>query len=277
MTPQAQKVLSRILGAITSGFIAWLAVVNTPFFIGWERGLYGGDPSQTIPVAVIVAVVTILGAIVPHVGALVAFSGLSVAFIMGASPLVGVIALALTFAWWFFVGRSGVAEPNVAMALPVVGAVGFNAFLPLAAGACLRPVNAVATTVFAAFWAVILGACGTGNILGWDIFSYWYFANVDVQERALYMIVSPLVWCPLASWLLGVLIQSACGLGKKRALDVLGVVLAGALLVGGAMLGIYFDSHGLVYMPEMDVLIPIIVSTVIMLIVVAWLRPRGSK
>ena len=275
LTPRVQNVLSRIFGALTSGFIAWLAVVNMPFFIGWERGFFGGDPSQSIPVVAIAAVVAIIGAIVPHVGALIAFGGLSVALIMGASPLVGVIALVLSIAWWFFIGRSGVAEPNVAMALPVVGAVGFNAFLPLTAGACLRPGNAVATTVFAAFWAVVLGACGTGNIIGWDILSYWYFANVDVQTRALAMIVSPLVWAPLASWLLGVLLQSACSLKHSKGFDIFGVVLAGALLVGGSMLGIWIDSHGLVFVPEMNVLVPIIVSTAIMLVVVIWLRPRG--
>ncbi len=277
MTPQVQMVLSRIFGALTSGFIGWLAAVNMPFFIGWERGLFGGDPSQTIPVAVIVLVMVALGAAVPHVGALVAFCGLSLAFIMGSSPIVGVIALALSAIWWYFVARKGIAEPNVAMALPVVGAVGFNAFLPLAAGACLRPLNAFATTLFAAFWAIVLGACGSGNLVGWDAVSYWYFANVDVQERVLNMIVSPLVWCPVASWLLGVVIQSACSTRHSKALDVVGVLLAGALLVVGSMAGVWLESNMLMFVPEQKILLPIIVSTIIMLVVVVWLRPHKGR
>lgn len=286
LTPSVQKTLSRIFGALTSGFLGFLALANLPFFAGWSTGAYAATSSlaqlsssvfaSSSPLVFLIVmslVFAVLGAIVPHVGALVGFCAVSLTFVMGASPLVGVILLAASIAWWFFVGRVGIAEPNVAMALPVVGAFGFNAFLPLAAGTCLRPRNAFITLAYAALWALVLGACGTGNMMGWEALIYWNFAQVDVSHRLLAMLAAPATWCIVTSWLVAVFAESACNSRGSKPLAVFGVILAAALLVAGAFAAAWFDGgmNGVVA-PEPGLIVPIAVSAAIMLFVVVVLR-----
>lgn len=286
LTPSVQKTLSRIFGALTSGFLGFLALANLPFFAGWSTGAYAATSSlaqlsssvfaSSSPLVFMVVMslaFAVLGAIVPHVGALVGFCVVSLTFVMGASPLIGVILLAASIAWWFFVGRIGIAEPNVAMALPVVGAFGFNAFLPLAAGTCLRPRNAFITLAFAALWALVLGACGTGNMMGWEALIYWNFAQVDVSHRLLAMLAAPATWCIVASWLVAVVAESACNSRGSKPLAVFGVVLAAALLVAGAFAAAWFEAGmGGVVAPGPGLIVPIAVSAAIMLFVVVVLR-----
>ena len=286
LTPSVQKTLSRIFGALTSGFLGFLAMANLPFFAGWDSGAYAATASLTqlgsgvfasssplVFMLVMSLAFAVLGAILPHVGALVGFCSVSLTFVMGASPLVGVILLAASIAWWFFVGRVGIAEPNVAMALPVVGAFGFNAFLPLAAGTCLRPRNAFITLAYAALWALVLGACGTGNMMGWEALLYWNFAQVDVLHRLLAMLAAPATWCTVVSWLVAVVAESACNSRGSKPLAVFGVVLAAALLVAGAFAAAWFEA-GMVGMvaPGPGLIVPIAVSAAITLFVVVVLR-----
>lgn len=286
LTPSVQKILSRVFGASTSGFLGFLALANLPFFAGWDSGAYAATASLTqlgsgifasssplVFMLVMSLVFAVLGAVAPHVGALVGFCLVSLTFVMGASPLVGVILLAASIAWWFFVGRVGIAEPNVAMALPVVGAFGFNAFLPLAAGTCLRPRNAFITLAYAALWALVLGACGTGNMMGWEALLYWNFAQVDVSHRLLAMLAAPATWCTVVSWLVAVVAESACNSRGSKPLAVFGVVLAAALLVAGAFAAAWFET-GMVGMvaPGPGLIVPIAVSAAIMLFVVVVLR-----
>lgn len=286
LTPSVQKTLSRIFGALTSGFLGFLTLANLPFFAGWSTGAYAATSSlaqlsssffaSSSPLVFMVVMslaFAVLGAIIPHVGALVGFCAVSLTFVMGASPLVGVILLAASIAWWFFVGRVGIAEPNVAMALPVVGAFGFNAFLPLAAGTCLRPRNAFITLAYAALWALVLGACGTGNMMGWEALIYWNFAQVDVSHRLLAMLAAPATWCIVASWLVAVLAESACNSKGSKSLAVFGVVLAAALLIAGAFAAAWFEAGmGGVVAPGPGLIVPIAVSAAIMLFVVVVLR-----
>lgn len=286
LTPSVQKILSRVFGALTSGFSGLLALANLPFFAGWDSGAYAATASLTqlgsgifasssplVFMLVVSLAFAVLGAVVPHVGALVGFCSVSLTFVMGASPLVGVILLAASIAWWFFVGRVGIAEPNVAMALPVVGAFGFNAFLPLAAGTCLRPRNAFITLAYSALWALVLGACGTGNMMGWEALLYWNFAQVDVSHRLLAMLAAPATWCTVVSWLVAVVAESACNSRGSKPLAVFGVVLAAALLVAGAFAAAWFET-GMVGMvaPGPGLIVPIAVSAAIMLFVVVVLR-----
>ena len=286
LTPSVQKTLSRIFGALTSGFLGFLALANLPFFAGWSTGAYAATSSlaqlsssvfaSSSPLVFMVVMslaFAVLGAIIPHVGALVGFCAVSLTFVMGASPLVGVLLLAASIAWWFFVGRVGIAEPNVAMALPVVGAFGFNAFLPLAAGTCLRPRNAFITLAYAALWALVLGACGTGNMMGWEALIYWNFAQVDVLHRLLTMLAAPATWCTVVSWLVAVVAESACNSRGSKPLAVFGVVLAAALLVAGAFAAAWFEAGmGGVVAPGPGLIVPIAVSAAIMLFVVVVLR-----
>lgn len=286
LTPSVQKTLSRIFGALASGFLGFLALANLPFFAGWSTGAYAATSSlaqlsssvfaSSSPLVFLIVmslVFAVLGAIVPHVGALVGFCAVSLTFVMGASPLIGVILLAASIAWWFFVGRVGIAEPNVAMALPVVGAFGFNAFLPLAAGTCLRPRNAFITLAYAALWALVLGACGTGNMMGWEALIYWNFAQVDVLHRLLTMLAAPATWCTVVSWLVAVVAESACNSRGSKPLAVFGVVLAAALLVAGAFAAAWFEAGmGGVVAPGPGLIVPIAVSAAIMLFVVVVLR-----
>ncbi len=287
LTAGVQKTLSRIFGALTSGLLGFFALANLPFFAGWQYGLSaasyglaqmtGGATAAISPLVLLVVcalVFAAVGAALPHVGALLGFAALSLAFIMGANPVLGIVLLVASAAWWYFVGRTGVAEPNVAMALPVVGAFGFNAFLPLAAGTCLRPRNAFLTLAFSALWALALGACGTGNMLGWDAFANWDFMGIDIQGRFISMLTLPATWCIIASWLVAVVVESACNLRGSKPLSIFGIVAAALLLVVGAFAAAWFDAGmgASLATPAPSLLVPIIVSAAVMLGITAWLK-----
>jgi eukaryotic-like serine/threonine-protein kinase len=284
LTPSVQKRISRVFGAVASGLLAFFALANMTFFRGWLVGASvastslaqaSGGVVNVGPLAIMIAIslgVAVLGAVMPHAGALTGFCMLSLAFILGANPVLGIVLLVASAAWWFFVGRTGVAEPNVAMALPVVGAFGFSAFLPLAAGTCLKPRNAFITLAFSALWAVALGACGTGNLLGWDALANWNFSRIDVQGEFVRMLTMPATWCIIASWLAAVVAESACNGRREKGFAVLGVVLAAALLIAGAFAAAWFDAGMRAAYPALNLMLPIVVSAAIMLAVVVALK-----
>ena len=143
--------------------------------------------------------------------------------------------LVAAFAWWYFIGRQGVAEGNVALSVPLAGALGGGALAPLAAGASLRTSSACATTVFACVIAVVFGAFGTGNLIGWDAFSHWRFATSNVDGYLLSMVRNPAVWCMVGSWIVSATLQAVVGTRGSRTAELVGFALGAAVIIAGCV------------------------------------------
>jgi len=228
LTPGAVSIAGRVFAIAASVFLAYLAAVNIP--------IIANASVPFAPVALLIAAGTgVAAAFRPALGALIGYLLLSVALILGNSPIAGAAVLVTSFAWWYFFGRLGVAEGNAGLCEPISGALGGGALAPLAAGASLRTPSAIATAAFACVIAVVLGAAGTGGIIGWDALANWKFSQADVDGRLLGMVQSPAVWCMVGSWIASAAVQAAVGTRGSRASELLGFALGAAILIAGVV------------------------------------------
>lgn len=206
--------------AVTAG----LGLSNLPGAAGTENPLFWG----------LLAICCILAAVLPHAGALASYLVLSAAFIAQGALAQGCLLAVAAGAWWWFVGRRGTAQANVAVATPLCGAVGGAVIAPVAAGAALRPLQALASALFAAFVGVLLASLGSESLFGWDAFSTWQFAETDLSARTLQVVTDPATWIAVIGWLAAAGILAALSLRGSRALSLVGAIVSGAVLVGAA-------------------------------------------
>ncbi len=267
ITPKMLKIAARAFAAVGSAFTTFVAMSNAPITAYMEV-----DPAMVSGLAILI--VAVVGAIVPSVGALVAFCLLSLALVTAGSPIAGLVMLTLTVVWFVFAARGTKAEANEALALPLVGAIGGNAFVPLACGAASRPKRALITTVFALAWAFVLGAAGTGNLLGWNAPVYLTsLDNTVIQQRLGIMLTRPANWCMAAGWLAAAGFGSACCLKRTRTWRIVGACASSAVLLAGSLGAAWIDSGMRSLVPSAPLLVPIIVSAVIVIVVTACLQP----
>jgi hypothetical protein len=267
ITPKMLKTAARAFAAVGSAFTTFVAMSNAPITAYMEV-----DPAMVSGLAILI--VAVVGAIVPSVGALVAFCLLSLALVTAGSPIAGLVMLTLTVVWFVFAARGTKAEANEALALPLVGAIGGNAFVPLACGAASRPKRALITTVFALAWAFVLGAAGTGNLLGWNAPVYLTsLDNTVIQQRLGIMLTRPANWCMAAGWLAAAGFGSACCLKRTRTWRIVGACASSAVLLAGSLGAAWIDSGMRSLVPSAPLLVPIIVSAAIVIVVAACLEP----
>ena len=230
---RVSNVAGRVFAAAGSGLVAWLALSNMPFV----PTAFGAGTAFTIAVGV--AVVAAIAAIVPLVGALVPLVVLGATIVACGHPVVGAILMAVAAVWWFLVGRNAMACSNVALSLPVAGAVGGSSAVPFLAGAVLSLVPALATTVLVAVEALVFGSLGSGSLLGWDALAHWSFTRVDITGNLLMLVKRASTWAVIASWLVATASLSLAfrsGKGWVRAIGTC-VALAVVLAVGIVFLG----------------------------------------
>ncbi len=255
-------------GALGSALLAFVSLANIPQ-IG---GMFGAGAPLFWG---LFALIVIAGALKPHLGALLGFVALSAALIAQNAPAAGVVLLAATAVWWWFAGRMGNAEANVALATPLVGAIGGNQLVPVFAGFFLAPLKALGTTGFCFLVAVMLSAFGAGNLLGWGVFEHWNISSVDVQANIAMLLMQPATWCVGVTWVAAAAALSVCRLRASRFFDVLGVIAASALLVLGACATAWFASAQVTPVPSVAALVSTIVA-IIVLVVASVLSPPVS-
>lgn len=247
------KIAAHGLGAAGSALVGFVALANIPQVSGLGNPLFWG----------LLALVALAGALKPHLGALLAYLALSASLIANGQYVAGCLLPAAAAAWWFFFGRFGNAAANTALATPLAGAVGGSQLAPFAAGLTLAPVSALATTALAFSTMLVLAGFGSGNLMGWNAPMFWDYEFVDVQANIVGMLVRPETWCIAASWLLAALAQSLCRLRITRVFDVLGALLAAALLVAGILLAAWFASGQTAWMPSATTLVPTLAVSVL--------------
>ena len=262
-------VLARIFAAAGSGFVMFIAASNL-------SPLLTLTPNPSAAVLVVAAIAAAAGALIPHVGALVAFAFLGIVLIANSAPIAGVVLIVATGIWWWFVGRGSTAAANVALTLPLAGAIGGSVFTPMVAGVSLRPFKALCTAAFAAVCALVLGAMGTGNMLGWNAPANWQFAKVAVDPAFISMLTQPATWCMVASWIAAAGVGSLIGLRKSRTLAVIGLVASFALLVFGALGAVWFDSGQTALRPSLQLVASLIISGLAVFSGIFWLRPEPT-
>lgn len=257
ITPLQRTVAAHAAGALGSGAVAFVAFANLPQTSGFANPLFWG----------LFALVTLAGALKPHLGALLAYFALSAALIAGNAPAAGCVLLAATAAWWYFTGRLGDADANATLVPPLAGAFGCNQLTPLVAGFCLPPARAFGALAFSLVVSVMLAACGSHSLLGWDALTNWQFsAGLDVQASIGSLLMQPALWCIVISWIAATGALSAFRLRPTRAFAVLGTLVASALLLAGIVLAAWVASGQATWMPSFNNLVFTLVPIVAMLL-----------
>ena len=241
-----RAIAGRAVALAGSALVAGLGLSNLPGASGVDNPLFWG----------LLALVGALGAALPHAGALAAYAVLAAALIAQGAPAAGCLLVAAAGAWWWFVGREGTAQANCALAGPLAGAVGAAALAPLAAGAALRPVQALATGAFSALSAFVLAALGSGSLFGWDALATWRFAGVDIQGNLIDLAVDPAVWAVVAGWVVSAVLLSALCLRRSRVLLIVGVVAGAAILVVAACAAAGLSAHQALTAPAPEAFAP---------------------
>lgn len=228
VSDRAKGFLARVFAVLASGGLALFAATNMPVLEAFGSG--------TFYVAVAIALAAAALAIVrPHIGALVACGLFAVALVMHGGVVPAIVLLIGLAAWWYFIARRSVASSNVALATPLLGAVGGASVMPLLGGFCLRPLEAVATCAFSAVLALALGSLGSGTLAGWDALSHWSIGDIEANRLFIRMITQPATWCTIAGWLAAALVQSLLSSRGHRWMQVVGLIAAVALVAVGSI------------------------------------------
>lgn len=257
ITPLQRTVAAHAVGALGSGAVAFVAFTNLPQTSGFANPLFWG----------LFALVTLAGALKPHLGALLAYFALSATLIAGNAPAAGIVLLAAAATWWYFTGRLSNADANATLVPPLAGAFGCNQLTPLVAGFCLPPARAFGALAFSLLVSLMLAACGSHSLLGWDALANWQFsAGLDMQADLGSLLMQPALWCIVISWIAATGALSAFRLRPTRAFAVLGTLVAGALLLAGIALAAWVASGQATWMPSLNNLVFTIVPIVVMLL-----------
>ena len=255
----------RILALLGCVLIGSVALSNFSLLPGWESPALWGA----------VLLVALAAFAVPHVGALLAFSLLGLALVNNNALLVGILVVVATFAWWFFIGRGGSPQADSALLATCASSIGLGSLVPLVSAYFLRPTEALLTTLFTSFLAVVLAGLGSVSITSWDIFQ---FGNIhmwtEVNANILTTLQNPMTWAIIVSWLVSAPLASAL-FGRASVFSgILGVVCATAIVcIVPALTSTFFLTHD----PDPIYILLTIVAGVIMAAVAVLFPPRRER
>lgn len=206
----------------------------------------------------------LLSALFPHMGALLVGEGFGVALCASGDPLPGIFLMLATGAWWFYSARQSVEATNVGLSGALFGAIGLAPLVPFVAGFLLPVRDALLSTLYAIAVAILLAGLGSASMFSWDAFTFAPMPIDSSYDDVLLRVISqPSTWIMILAYVLAALISSLmCGIGK-RVWFVLGMIIAGALLIAGLICGSLIDTLGKEMLTNPILLAPVIGSTVL--------------
>lgn len=225
----------RILALVGSVLVSSVAFSNFSLLPGWESPALWGA----------LLIVAVAAFAVPHLGALISFSLLGLALVNNNAFLVGILIVAATFAWWFFIGREGSPQADSALLSTCGSSVGLGSLTPLISAYFLRPRQALLTTLFASFISVVLAGLGSVSITSWDVFQ---FGNIhmwtEVNNNILTTIQNPMTWAIIVAWLISAPLASIFFGRGTTAMSLIGVACATAIVcIAPALASAFFLAH----------------------------------
>ena len=229
MAPRTKALVARLWAAVVCGFAAFEAAANIPACMTiagrMEPAFWG-----VVGVAVAAALAW------PGADAAFAVGTLVVALALSGSPFLA-LALALAgVAWLVLGGAPHHACANVGITAVLAGAFGFAPVVPLLAGYFLNVKHAFAATAFAVVSAFCLACAGSLDLTGWNVFAFGAMPGASAMEdAALSLVASPVVWAMAASWLVAAVVCSLLCARGNRGLAACGMLAATTILVLGVI------------------------------------------
>ncbi len=255
-TPLMKSAFMRVWAAVGAAILGFLAVGSIAPADGWANPVSWG----------VLAAIVALAALFPWLGAPVACAAVGVSLCVLGSPVLGLVLIAATGAWWYLIvfPQHNMASADVGLLPAILGSFGFSAFTPFAAGYLLRPIQAAATSLYAAVLALSLAGLGSAQLAGWDAISYASASfGPNAQGIVAAMLSIPSTWVMVAAWVLASAVSSLlCGTGK-RVWCAVGMVLAGLILIAALVAGSLADTAGHSLMANPLALLPLICAIVV--------------
>jgi len=220
-------VLGRVWSAISVGILAFVSLANMSFLETGFNPLFLG----------LLALMVLAGVLKPHLGALLGGMAFCVTLFANEFYLTAILFIVATGAWWFFVGRKGDAQANLALLPFSVGAVGFNIITPLLIGSFLTVKESVITVAYAFFISLILAGFGTSSLMGWSILEFWNIGSLNVETNMVGMLTQASTWIALIGWLLSSAILSLFCKRQTRLFAGIGIAVALVVLLLAVLAG----------------------------------------
>lgn len=269
MSSRMRSVCMRIWAALSTGLLAFLGI----------HSVLGPESWGTQPVAWgILAACIGLTAALPSWGVLVVGEAFGVALCACGAPLPGIVFMAATGAWWFYSARFSVEASNAGMAGMIFGAIGLAPLVPFVAGFLLSVRDALIATLYAACVAVILAGLGSGSLFGWDAIT---FAPMPIDSSysdvVLGLIAKPSTWIMILAWVLASVVSSLLCSTGRRVWCIVGMILAGVLLVSGLLAGSLLDTLGREFLTDPSALGPLIGSCALGVLLASVALPERTQ
>lgn len=244
--PRGLGILVRVIAALGAAATCAIGLLNIHLV---EGSAYGLATDMMPAFGAVLALCIVLALIRPHVGALASLAVLGVAIMANGAFILGAIFFVICGAWWYLIGRENEFSATAPLLLPLFGSIGMGAFAPITAGAMLSVGQATATAAFCAFLAIVFACFGSGDVMSWNVFIGLTWSDAAIQATAIDVISEPRTWCILLSWIAAAAAFSFLCLRGTRLVDILGGVLAAAILLFGVLSGFGLDIFGSTWQP----------------------------
>lgn len=222
-------VVARIVSAAAVGLLTAAGLANIHLNPGSALGL---ADDATVVYWVLVALFAGVAAVRPNIGLLFGYAALA-AGLAGAGAWALTLLLAVVVGgWWYLVGRRGTSQAVVALLQPLFGACGFAALSPVSAGVLLPVIQSALTAAFAFVVALLMAACGSMDVMNWDALLHFSFAE-NPQAACVALISQGGTWVIGISWVVAAASYSLFCVRGTRAFDIVGSVVAAAVLIAG--------------------------------------------
>lgn len=265
ISPRWKMVFMRLWSVINVALIGYVAVGSFEPIPGWSSPIAWG----------VMASLCVLSAVIPSVGALIALEFLGVVLMSHDAWISGFVVMVASFAWWFFVGRKGMAQSDTALSGVLFGSFGLAPIAPLLCGYFLRLKDACINAAFVGLLAVVLGGLGSKSLVGWNVFQYGAIRMwSDINADTLVMLQDWGVVILLATWILAALIVSLGCLRRNRLLACCGIVAATALMMGALFVG---SSLQQVDFPGVFTVLPTVLAGIVMVVLAAFGVPERPE
>lgn len=216
-----------------------------------------------------------VGFAAPRFGALVDLALVVAALVVHGRYAPALIIGVLFVVWWGAAGQKDNAQADAGTLPFATGAVGLNQIAPLLAGFFLPVNEAVKNTLFAWVLAVILASFGSTSLLGWNV-NLGTFANGSLEKGATAVLTDPASYVVLATWLAAAAVTSVFVRRNTRSTAVGGALLGGVVLLAGSMAVTGVASGFASWTPNVNYLVPAIISTAIVALLGWFYAPERS-
>ena len=266
-------IVGRIVAAAAVALLAAAGMANLHLTPGSAMGLATDAP---IAYGVVIAVCALVAAIRPSIGVLFGYGAFVVGLAGAGAWVPAVLLTAATGAWWYFVGRRGTAQAVSALMQPLLGSVGFAAASPVTCGVLLPVLQSVITAAFAFASALIMAGCGSVDLMNWDAVMHLGFSS-NPAAGCLAVASQPATWVIGASWIAAAGLYSLLCVRGTRAFDIVGSVVAAAVLMLGACAAAHLASFGGSWLPAPAALLGALVPGVLGILAAVMSIPDRAR